>query len=351
LEGYDLRRNGKNVALKVVNAMKIKKEWEEFVSKHPHGNIFQSPHLAEVFERAKGIEPVALAAIHEDTGEICASMLAYVMKYTNIFSSFASRARIRGGPLYLDTEEGILAAKALLKYYDNVVRKKALYTDIWNLWDINSTASALFRDAGYIYENKLNFLIDLTMSRDKLWTSLARSKRKAIRKGREKGVYIEEARDRSQVATFYRILKETYRRIKVPLEDISLFESSFDVLMPKNMFKLFLAYYNNECIGGRIILMYKGTIYAWYISGSRAYSKMYPSAMLMWHTIEWGSENGYHTFDLGGAGKPDEEYGPRQFKKEFGGKLVNFGCYKKIHSQKKLWLAEKGFGIYKKLRW
>ena len=37
-------------------------------------------------------------------------------------------------------------------------------------------------------------------------------------------------------------------------------------------------------------------------------------------------------------------------KRRFGGELVNFGRYKKIHSPKKLWLAEKGFEIYRRLK-
>ena len=341
--------NGKKFDLKIVNAMEMKKEWEEFVSKHSHGNIFQSPHLAEVFERAKGIEPIALAAIHEDTGEICASLLAYVIRYTNILSSFASRSRIRGGPLYLDTEEGILAAKILLKYYDRVVKKKVLYTDVRNLWDINSAASALFRDVGYMYEDRLNFLVDLRKNKEELWNNLSKSRRRFIRKARERGVTVEEGKDRGLIASFYELLKHTYRNAKIPLADISLFNSAFDILAPKNLLKLFMARYKDEYIGGIMCLIYKGTIKEWFVTGSRRHSKLYPSDIVTWYPIEWGSENGFHTFDFLGAGKPNEEYGVRDFKKQFGGKLVNFGGYRKVYSPFKMKIAEKGFEIFRRL--
>ena len=305
--------------MKLINPMKVNRsEWEEFVYNHPKGNIFQSPHLAEVFERAKGIEPIALAAIDEDSGEIFASLLAYVLKYTNVLSSFASRARIRGGPLFLNTEKGILAAKMLLKHYDGVIRRKALYTDIWNLWDVsNLPASALIRDAGYVYDGYLNFLVDLAKSKEELWADIRKSKRRAIRKAKEKGVYIEEAKDCHSVVSFYSALKETYTRAKIPLEDISFLKSAFDILAPKNMLKLFLIKYKDECIGGMIAPVYKGVIYGLYVCGSRTRSKLFPSEMVTWHTIEWGSENGCHTFDFLGAGKPNEEYGVREFKKGF----------------------------------
>ena len=39
------------------------KQWGEFVLNHPpHGNIFQTPEMAEVYRRTKNYEPVTLAA-------------------------------------------------------------------------------------------------------------------------------------------------------------------------------------------------------------------------------------------------------------------------------------------------
>jgi len=39
------------------------KQWSEFVLNHPHGNIFQTPEMAEVYRRTKNYEPVTLAAV------------------------------------------------------------------------------------------------------------------------------------------------------------------------------------------------------------------------------------------------------------------------------------------------
>jgi len=38
------------------------KQWCEFVLNHPHGNIFQTLEMAEVYRRTKNYAPVALAA-------------------------------------------------------------------------------------------------------------------------------------------------------------------------------------------------------------------------------------------------------------------------------------------------
>ncbi len=63
--------------------------------------------------------------------------------------------------------------------------------------------------------------------------------------------------------------------------------------------------------------------------------------------MEWGSENKFNIFDFGGAGKPGEEYGVRNFKKRFGGKSVNFGRYELIHCKIKTMIAENGFKLYR----
>ena len=56
----------------------------------------------------------------------------------------------------------------------------------------------------------------------------------------------------------------------------------------------------------------------------------------------------YTIFDFGGAGKPNEEYGVRDFKKKYGGKLVNFGRYEKVHSPKKLKVSKQVFKLVRK---
>jgi serine/alanine adding enzyme len=118
------------------------------------------------------------------------------------------------------------------------------------------------------------------------------------------------------------------------------------------MAKFHFAKYNGEYIGGRLSLIHKKVIYAYYVGVPRRYKKLYPNPLLNWHVIKMGCDNNYHTFDFLGAGNPDnkEHEGIREFKKQFGGQQVNFGRYKRIHSPKKLWLAEKGFEVWRRLK-
>ena len=201
----------------------------------------------------------------------------------------------------------------------------------------------------YVYEDHLNILVYLTKSREELWSNLSKKRRNGIRRAEKREVIIREIKDKSLIPLFYDIIQETYGNAKLPLADLSLFKSTFNILTPKNMAKFFLAKHEDKNIGAIVVLTYNGTIYDWYAGASIDYLRLLPNDILPWHVMEWGSDNKHHTFDFGGAGNPNEEYGVRDFKKQFGGKLVNFGRYQKIHSPIKMKIAESGFKVYRRL--
>ena len=332
----------------VINDSLKKEDWDRFVYHNPNGNVFQTPEMFEVYKKTRRYEPIFLSVVDE-SDNILAGLLAVVIKEFNGFiGSFSARSIIQGGPLFLESEGGVTAASLLMQKYDEIAKRKALYTQIRMLHDAQPL-SLLLKENDYVYEDHLNFLVDLTKTKEELWAGLSKSRRRFIRKAREKGVTVEEIKDRNIVSPFYDLLQNTYKNAKIPLADVSLFQSSFDLLTSKNLLKFFLAKYKDEYIGGIMTPIYKGVITEWYVTGSREHSKLYPSDMVSWYPIEWGSENGYRAFDFGGAGKPNEEYGVRDFKKQFGGKLVNYGRYTKVYSPLKMRIAEKGLSIYRKI--
>ncbi|MBU4501130.1 MAG: peptidoglycan bridge formation glycyltransferase FemA/FemB family protein [Nanoarchaeota archaeon] len=323
------------------------KQWSEFVSNHPKGNIFQTPEMYEVYNKTKKYEPVFLAVV-DSNENVQALLLSHVIREFNGFiGSFSSRSIIQGGPLFVENDVGKEALKLLLIEYDKVANKKTLYTQIRNLYD-TSKFKDVFLQNGYKYEGHLNFLIDLTKPKDELWATLTKNRRKGINRAERQGLIVEEIKDKSLLHIFYEILQETYKNAGIPLGDFSLFGSAFDKLTPSNKAKFYFAKNGNECIGARAILIYNDFIHDWYAGACGDSLELYPNEFLVWKILEWGCENGYKTFDFGGAGKSDEEYGPREFKRRFGGKLVKYGRYTKVYSPKKLCLAEKGFKIWKK---
>lgn len=266
-----------------------------------------------------------------------------------ILESFSARSVIQGAPLFIETDNGIKAFKILMNHYNKIVKKKVLYTQIRTMWNTSNILNFL-NGMDYKYEEHLNFLVDLNVPIEMLSGQLFKSRRNGINRAKRHGVTIEEVADVNSIPIVYNLLQETYKNAKVPLANISLFESAFNILTPKNMAKFFLAKHEGECIGTVLVLIHGKAIHNWYAGASREHLKLCPNDLLTWHAIEWGSKNGYTIFDFGGAGIPKEEYGVREFKRQFGGRLVNFGRYTKIHSPLKMKIAEKGFKVYRMIK-
>ena len=72
-----------------------------------------------------------------------------------------------------------------------------------------------------------------------------------------------------------------------------------------------------------------------------------PNEVLTWELLRWGCENGFELYDFGGAGRPSQKYGVRDFKAKFGGQQVDYGRFKNIHS---ILLYRTGVFFYEILR-
>ena len=138
-----------------------KEEWGEFVYNHPHGNIFQTPEMYEVYQNTKNYEPVFLVVVN-NAGEISGTLLAVIQKeYSGVLGNFTARSIIHGGPLVKDDDPDVL--DFVLKEYNKIVKKKAIYSQFRNFWDWGNSKE-IFGENGFEYEEHLNILIDLTKS-------------------------------------------------------------------------------------------------------------------------------------------------------------------------------------------
>ena len=115
----------------------------------------------------------------------------------------------------------------------------------------------------------------------------------------------------------------------------------------KNILKTFVAVYNDKIIGCRLVLCFGDVVYDWYSGASNEHLDKYPNDFLPWKVMEWASQNGFKCFDFGGAGKPNVHYGVREHKLKFGGELVEFGRFEKIHNRSLMKVGKIGLKLYK----
>ena len=321
--------------------------WRGFVEAHPQGNIFHTPEMFQVFSRTAGYRPTLWAAT-DDAGCVLALLLPVeIAVLGGPLRRLTTRVVVYGSILVESGPAGRKGLDRLLAAYTRWARGRALFTELRNPYDLTALCPALDA-AGFVHEAHLNYLIDLAQPSAALWADIKSNAQRNIRKAQKLGVTIEEVTEAAQVAPTYRLLREVYRRIQVPLADQSLFTAAWDILYPVGMFKILLVRVEGATIGALTLLLYKDTILYWYTGVDKAYAAYRGGDLLVWYVLEWGSAHGYRIFDFGGAGKPDEPYGVRDFKAKFGGELVNFGRDVCVHAPLLLKLSETGYGLLRR---
>lgn len=319
-------------------------EWRRFVQEHPAGNVFHTPEMFQVFARARNHRPECWAAIED--GRLLALFLpVQIVLMDGLWRPLTTRAVAYGSVLCAPGADGQRALSVLLEAYNHQIDKAVLFTELRNLCNLDAVQPIL-HEHGFRYEAHLNYLIDLRRSAEAILQSVGPRTRKNIRRALRRGeVVIEEATEPQQLPACYDLLRQTYRAACVPLADRSLFEAAFELLHPKGMVRFTVARVGENVAATSVELLYKGVAYGWYGGMNRAYGSYLPNELLTWHILQWSAEHGYHVYDFGGAGKPDEDYGVRRFKAKFGGELVNYGRNVCIHAPVRMGISKVGYQL------
>jgi serine/alanine adding enzyme len=335
--------------LKVVtdyNSIEIDK-WESFVKNHPDGNIFQTPEMYRVFKSEKYYNPV-IVVCYNDFMEIVGLLLSVIQReYKGILGKLSSRSIIWGGPLIKNNNCEIL--DIILKEYNKLIKGQAIYTQIRNLWNINYYKD-IFISNGYKYDDHLNILVDLSKSEEDLWKEVYQKRRNQIKNSVKKGVTIKNIDEVKLVDSSYEILSEVYKSAKLPLQGKDFFIRAKEILEEKGYVKYFGAFLEGKLIGMMYILTFNYRAYEWYIGCLKEYTKINPNDLIIWEAIKWCQKNHLKIYDFGGAGKPDKEYGVRDFKKKFGGETVNLGRYQKVHNRIMMIISIIGFKFWQMIK-
>ena len=287
--------------------------------------FFQSEKAYFLFKAVAGYKPIVVVA--KVNKKIIASILAVIISETGLKKHLSKRCIIWGGPVFY--EELSKKNEVFSKMLSSLNRHhSAIYTEWRNLTDNKSFKDA-FLENGFSFHEHLNYIVKVSEDETESLKRLNTSKRRQVRKSIKQGATISKASSMEEVRKFYKILSELYRtKVKKPLPQLAFFETFF-----KQEQGVFLMIYKQkELLGGIRCPIDQTTIYEWYIAGlDDKYNNIYPSVLVTWAPIAYATKNGLKYFDFLGAGKPDEDYGVREFKSKFGGELVEYGRYKRIN--------------------
>lgn len=320
--------------------------WEAFVLAHPHGNFFQLPQAYELFGATPGYTPQVIGLIKDN--KVTGILLSVIQRETAAYGFLTARSIVWGGPLVTGTED----AAVLLQAYHQTTQSKAIYAQFRNTFDCSELKPA-FKQYGFHFLEHLNYQVATAgATPEQLLARMSKSKARQIRKGLQ-SAEIVRASTQSEADAFYELLRKMYReKVHKPLPPKLFFDTFFRQTCAQGFGQYLLIKQEGKIIGGIMAPLLPGkAIYEWYIAGlDKTYKEQYPSIMATWAAIEYGAQHQYEHFDFLGAGKPDQDYGVREFKSKFGGELQEHGRFEKVFQPLLMKIGEAGMKLYKHLK-
>jgi len=239
-------------------------------------------------------------------------------------------------------------AMELIKTFVNEQARKAIYIEIRNL----SSPSVFIPDLnklGFSYHPHLNAFIPIeNKSVEEVMNVFTYNRKRECKLSLKEGTLYEEASNEIDVKALYSILANLYKnKVKLPLPSYDYFLAIYK----SNIGKVFIVKHGDKVIGGSFCLFDQQTIYTLYYCGISDYhKKIFPTHLAVLAVIEWGIHQNIKKVDLMGAGKPHEHYGVREYKKQFGAEVVEYGRFVYISNPILYKIGKIGVSLLKKLK-
>jgi len=171
--------------------------------------------------------------------------------------------------------------------------------------------------------SKCTFTIDTSLKADLIWERFHSEVRTAVRKAKKLEVEVSESRELEGLNDYFQIYRSTMKRHGRMGLNWQFLAMVHSVLVEDGKARVFLARNRGHVIAGIILLLHRANAY-WWSGASLAESwRMRPNELLMWHALEWASNSGIRSFDLG-LTPAEKTSGLNLFKRHLGGEQIGF---------------------------
>ncbi len=169
---------------------------------------------------------------------------------------------------------------------------------------------------GFTVRQNRTFEIDLAPTEDELFSNMASSCRRCIRKADRVGVRVEKADDLSFADEYYAQLVEVFAKQNlVPTYGVDRVRLLIKHLLPTGRLLLLRARdREGRSIATGIFPAMNTHMYFWGGASWRADQHLRPNEAIMWHAIRYWKRQGVRYFDMVGGGDYKRKYGPRELR-------------------------------------
>lgn len=302
--------------------------WEQLVERSTVATWWQTPEAYDILSTLPDYD-VRVVGVQTDGCLLGLAVVLVTQSACRCMRRLTRRAMVIGGVLIDET----IDKKSFLALMDAIRQQTrgAVYVELRPLVDYRPWAAWL-REQGWMYNAHLNIQMDTTDMVAAI-ERIGKSKRRRITTSLQAGVRVVDEPTIEQVKAYYGLLQQLYRRhVRKPLPSWETWEK----LYACPAIRYVLIEHEQQIIGGSVCVVWDNkVIYEWYACGrDDARRVISPASLTKWAEIQLAAEREIPLLDLMGAGNPDEQYGVRDFKAEFGGKIIEQGRWLYQHRPK-----------------
>ena len=338
--------------------------WQKLVDESPTATWFQTLEAYQFYASQKN-EMIPLAIGVEEDGALVGVVVGYITQEKNALKQYLTRrAIIVGGPLLAEdiSDEALTALLLAVTNTSSLspsgvpgkVRdfvgcsfasrlQKPIYIESRNFHDY-SKWKHIFEQNGFAYQPHYDIHVHCNAQHQ-----MSDRRQRELKRAIKNGATVAMAQSEQEIRDWYRILAKLYReKVRTPL-----FSEDFFLQFYRNgVGKYLLVKHEGKIIGGMMCPILDGkAIYEWYVCGlDEEYKDLSPSVVATHAAIEYAKNHGLPLFDFMGAGVPDQPYGVRDFKMEFGGELVEHGRFLCVRKPLLFWIGTIGVKFLKRKR-
>jgi len=308
-------------------------EWNEFVTGCPHGTVLQCWEWGELKQHT-GWEPLPVAAT--ENGHIVATCLILKRRLPLIGGCllYAPRGPILDftneaawNDLFGEIREIAKAHRAMVLKIDPAVASSR--ADVLTILKQDGFQPARGNQNFGGIQPRYVMKVDISGELEEVMADFKSKTRYNIRLAERRGVTTRDGQ-REDVDDFYRILETTAQRDGFAIRDISYYYDIWDLIISRDLGKMFLAYVEEKLVAGTIAFTVGHQ--AWYVYGasSNHHRNLMPNYLLQWRMMQWAKQRGCTVYDMRGVaceveGEAQGELtGLNRFKRGFTAQYVEY---------------------------
>ena len=302
--------------------------WDEFVTGHPDGHVYQHSAWLRCLAAEYGQTPIALCSEDASGGLTGVLPLVATRGVPLLRRSAIVGARLSSlprtplaGPLTVDRDAAVALLEAAVARADAAgarLQLKRAAPDLDGL--VTAVGGAPWR---------VSYALALPSEPAKLRFGNSRNHGRikwAVNKASKEGVRVRVADDLADVHAWYPLYLKTMREVVVPPRPLRLFEAMWRELSPDGLMRLYVAEQEgNGMIAGSIVLGLARTAFYAFNGRLRSALPLRPNEVLQWEAIHDACRRGFERYDLGEV--TEGRAGLAEFKRKWGADEVQLHRY------------------------